>query len=362
MAHIVLSACIMRETEIKDIAIIFTFDQLAEIRRAGLPDDHFGPDSQHLSICVTLEGRDIDETLANWLVALPCPVVGVLSAADMRDVADMRDIKASGILHACDAIVGEQQVTRLQNSIARSPLAAMTLCQQLRLAETLPLEQALITESLAYASLQKGREFNRWLAAQPDPPSVSSDETPDETPDEILLVTRQDAILQLCLNAPAQLNEIDVAMRDALCAAFDIARLDDKISGLALSANGKAFSQGGALSEFGEVADPATAHWIRMLRLPALHLIRSGKPLSVVIQGAAIGAGVELAAFAENIMATKKAWFQLPELEFGLIPGAGGTVSLTRRIGRHRTGEMALSGQRVAADTALDWGLVDQLA
>jgi enoyl-CoA hydratase/carnithine racemase len=51
----------------------------------------------------------------------------------------------------------------------------------------------------------------------------------------------------------------------------------------------------------------------------------------------------------------------LPEVQLGLIPGAGGTVSITRRVGRHRTALLAFSGARIDATTALDWGLVDQV-
>jgi enoyl-CoA hydratase/carnithine racemase len=79
------------------------------------------------------------------------------------------------------------------------------------------------------------------------------------------------------------------------------------------------------------------------------------------LQGACVGAGVELPAFAAQVSASEDAFFQLPELAMGLVPGAGGTVSLPRRIGRQRTAWLALSGQRLDAETALAWGLVDEL-
>ena len=60
-------------------------------------------------------------------------------------------------------------------------------------------------------------------------------------------------------------------------------------------------------------------------------------------------------------MARPDTIFQLPEITMGLIPGAGGTVSITRRIGRQRTAYMALSARRINAQTALAWGLVDAL-
>jgi enoyl-CoA hydratase/carnithine racemase len=67
-------------------------------------------------------------------------------------------------------------------------------------------------------------------------------------------------------------------------------------------------------------------------------------------------------AFAGTVIADPGSWFRLPELGMGLIPGAGGTVSLPRRIGRWRTAWMGLTGARVTAAQALEWGLVDSVA
>ncbi len=79
------------------------------------------------------------------------------------------------------------------------------------------------------------------------------------------------------------------------------------------------------------------------------------------VQGACVGAGLEMAAFAGRLTATSDAWFQLPELAMGLIPGAGGCVSVPRRIGKQRTALMILSGRRINAATALRWGLIDAI-
>ncbi|HVT34396.1 MAG TPA: enoyl-CoA hydratase/isomerase family protein, partial [Nevskiaceae bacterium] len=76
---------------------------------------------------------------------------------------------------------------------------------------------------------------------------------------------------------------------------------------------------------------------------------------------ACIGSGAEFPAFAAHVTASEDAWFQLPELDFGLIPGAGGTVSIARRVGRQRTAWLVLSGKRIDAQRALDWGLVDRV-
>ena len=68
-----------------------------------------------------------------------------------------------------------------------------------------------------------------------------------------------------------------------------------------------------------------------------------------------------MAAFADTVIAHPDTAIRLPEISLGLIPGAGGTVSLSRRIGRQRTAALALTGRQIDATTALDWGLVDRI-
>ena len=79
------------------------------------------------------------------------------------------------------------------------------------------------------------------------------------------------------------------------------------------------------------------------------------------VHGACVGAGVELAAFAGRVTAPAGTTFRLPEVSMGLIPGAGGTASIPRRIGRWRTLYLALSGVVLDAATAAQWGLIDEV-
>lgn len=83
--------------------------------------------------------------------------------------------------------------------------------------------------------------------------------------------------------------------------------------------------------------------------------------VTVRVHGAAVGAGIEMAAFAGRLVASPETFFLLPEVEMGLVPGAGGTVSVPRRIGRWRAAWMMLSGARIDTPTALRWGLVDEI-
>ena len=80
------------------------------------------------------------------------------------------------------------------------------------------------------------------------------------------------------------------------------------------------------------------------------------------MHGSCVGAGVELPAFATRVVARPDASFRLPELGMGLVPGAGGTVSLPRRIGRQRAAWLALTGVPIDVETALSWRLVDAIA
>jgi enoyl-CoA hydratase/carnithine racemase len=174
-------------------------------------------------------------------------------------------------------------------------------------------------------------------------------------------VERAGSALHIVLSRPEARNAIDRELRDRLFDAFTIAAVDPDIRSIKLRAVGPVFSMGGDLDEFGTTRDPATAHLIRSRTLPALALTQRADVLEVHVQGACVGAGLEIAAFAGRLTAAPDAWFQLPELSMGLIPGAGGCVSVPRRIGRQRAALMILSGRRINARTALRWGLIDAI-
>lgn len=283
--------------------------------------------------------------LADWLRQQPCPTIAIAGTATEPTLAI-----------ACDVQVATaHEAAALAAHIARSPLAATVLMQLLRITETMPLADALIAESLAYSTLQAGPEFHRWLAAHPPQPVPTDDDG------AAVLMQRDDDTLRLQLNRPSQHNAMSVEMRDALMEALQLVLADDSIAKVQISGLGKCFSTGGELREFGTAPDPATAHWVRSLALPGRLLARCAARVEVRLHGACIGSGIEFPAFAARLIADPDAWFQLPELKFGLIPGAGGCISIARRIGRQRTAWLALSGQRIDARTALDWGLVDAI-
>lgn len=261
-------------------------------------------------------------------------------------------------LDGADLLVRDAPLAEeLLAAIRRNPVAAALLVQTTRTVAALPLEQALIVESLAYSTLQGGAEFAAWLQRNR---SFTGRRPAGQTP-PILLLERRGDDLQLRLNSPANRNALSAAMRDALTDAFRLVAMDSGIRRVHVSGAGPSFSAGGDLTEFGSAKDPAAAHQVRQLRMPARYLALAGARYHFHLHGACIGAGVELAAFAGRISAREDSFFQLPEVAMGLIPGAGGCVSLVARIGRQRTNHLAISGRKLAAREALAWGLIDEL-
>ena len=252
-----------------------------------------------------------------------------------------------------DAVVGSSVMLHAVIANARRmPATAAVAVQALRLIERLEIAPALVAESLAYGLLQGSAEHAAWLASRPAAAVL---------PAGRVSVARSAGHLDICLDRPHALNAIDRPMRDALREAFELAALDPEIDRVTLRGLGKAFSMGADLAEFGTTRDPATAHAIRMQTLPAHAIARCMDKLEVHIQGGCVGSGLEMAAFARRVTASPRAWFQLPELAMGLIPGAGGCVSVSRRIGRQCAALMILSGRRIDARAALAIGLIDAI-
>lgn len=216
----------------------------------------------------------------------------------------------------------------------------------------------VVTESLAYSTLQAGPEFASWLA----------DRGPAQMPDipNPVVAERDENRLTIRFNRPRRHNAFSTDARAALLEALEVARVDPSVTEVVLAGNGPSFCSGGDLAEFGTFADPASAHLARTRHSPALALAeiteRLGRACRAEIHGQVQGSGLEMAAFCGWVRCHPDAVLGLPELTLGLIPGAGGTVSITRRIGRWRTAYLVLSGRSIDAQTALRWGLVDEVS
>lgn len=249
----------------------------------------------------------------------------------------------------------DEELERLSVAVCRHPRSSVVLAQVLRLSTALDTESAMLAESLAYSTLLSGPDFAAWLSSRAE----RNDDGVE--PDDVVLVSRHGARLVITLNRPHVRNAVDRRLRDGLSEALALAAIDPSITEIELAGAGPDFSSGGDLNEFGSAPDAVTAHLVRTGRSPARLLAATSERVTAHLHGACIGAGIELAAFAGRVVAAADTTCQLPELTLGLIPGSGGTVSIPRRIGRHRCAWMAESGTPVDAATALEWGLVDEV-
>ncbi len=259
-----------------------------------------------------------------------------------------------------DLVIGSDDIVAFTGTVERNPLAATTLAILLRSSVDATVSSALAQESAAYSMLQGGPEFEAWRATVTRSPGVDIPVAAESHP--TVAVERRDDTLLITLDRPDRHNAITTRMRDELCDALTLAVVDDSIDKVILRGNGPSFCSGGDLAEFGSRADPATAHITRLAQSPArvLHLLRDR--VTAEVHGATLGGGIEMAAFAHRVIARRDTTIGLPEVGLGLIPGAGGTVSMPRRIGRQRTAALALTNRRIDAETAKSWGLVDKIA
>jgi enoyl-CoA hydratase/carnithine racemase len=245
-------------------------------------------------------------------------------------------------------------VEQLGAAVQRQPVAAAVAAQTMRMAQQLPFEQALVLESLSYSMLLASAEFQRWRSSTP------VKERPRDTAARVKM-SRHNGKLHITLTRSQSRNAFDAAMRDALVEALEFALVDPDQMPVVMNGDGPSFCAGGDLNEFGCALDPGVAHAIRILQSPVRLVDAIGDRLSLRVHGACIGAGIEIPAAAARVAAAPGTFFRLPEVAMGLIPGAGGTASISRRIGRHRACYMAISGCDIDTATALDWGLIDEM-
>jgi enoyl-CoA hydratase/carnithine racemase len=310
---------------------------------------------------------DLDDLTIGSLRAAgaPSPRSGVMIGVDRRGalpdgVAGLFDVllttgQSSGKEWVC-VTPGEldAELDGLNQRATATPFAASVFAQVLRMGASLSFDEGLILESFAYSTLLAGGEFRAWRTANP------ARDRGDE-PVQLIIVERERALLRISLNRPAAHNGLNARMRDQLAEALRVAVADPMISRILLKGEGPSFCSGGDLGEFGSATDQALAHAVRIARSVASLVHRCTDRVSVRLHGACLGAGIEIPAAAGSITADRGTRLGLPEVGMGLIPGAGGTVTVRRRIGRHRTCYLGLSGRRLTAEEALAWGLVDGL-
>ncbi|WP_347321239.1 enoyl-CoA hydratase-related protein [Rossellomorea sp. RS05] len=176
--------------------------------------------------------------------------------------------------------------------------------------------------------------------------------------DEFITVRVEDAIGIVELNRPDVLNALNRQMVSEVVGAFERLDRDGSVKVILLMGKGRAFAAGADIKEMAdagpvdfELMDPF-APWDRMT------LIK--KPIIGAVHGFALGGGFELALSCDLLFAAEDARFGFPEVNLGVMPGAGGTQRLTKLLGKTRAMEWLLSGDTFSAEEALQWGIVNR--
>lgn len=180
--------------------------------------------------------------------------------------------------------------------------------------------------------------------------------------DRLVLVADADGIRRITVNRPDKLNALDAATLDALQAAFDAAAADPAVRVVVLTGAGpKAFVAGADIAEMADLR-PTEG---RDFSLRGQRLMRSietlPKPVVAMVNGFALGGGLELAMGCHLRIAADTAKLGQPEIGLGLIPGFGGSQRLLRLAGRAATLELCLLGAPVTAERALQLGIVNRV-
>lgn len=177
--------------------------------------------------------------------------------------------------------------------------------------------------------------------------------------DSLILETHEGPIATLQLNRPHVLNALNIVLVDELIDRLYQLQANKEIRCIILTGNEKAFAAG---ADIDEMADISLAE-IKMKNqfLPWDQLTRFTKPLIAAVHGYALGGGCELAMSCDMIVASETAFFGQPEINLGVMPGAGGTQRLTKALGKARAFELLLTGTNVSAQEAFERGLVTKV-
>jgi len=168
-----------------------------------------------------------------------------------------------------------------------------------------------------------------------------------------------DKVALITLNRPKALNALCDGLMREVSSVLDELETDPNVGCCVLTGNGRAFAAGADIKEMqpnefaGVFGGNFLSHWNRLSTMT--------KPVIAAVNGFALGGGCEIAMMCDIIYASEKAQFAQPEILLGTIPGAGGTQRLPRAVGKSLAMEMVLTGDRISAQQALDFGLVSKV-
>ncbi|MEZ4711412.1 MAG: enoyl-CoA hydratase-related protein [Caldilineaceae bacterium] len=177
---------------------------------------------------------------------------------------------------------------------------------------------------------------------------------------ENILTRQEDRVGIVQLNRPQALNALNSALMAELMDALRAFDADDDVGCMVITGSEKAFAAGADIKQMAQASvveimnDPFIYYWDQLAAI--------AKPIIAAVSGWCLGGGCELAMACDMIVASETAKFGQPEINLGIIPGAGGTQRLTRAVGKAVAMEMVLNDRKLSADEARQFGLVNRVA
>jgi enoyl-CoA hydratase len=174
---------------------------------------------------------------------------------------------------------------------------------------------------------------------------------------EVILTERVEGVGVVRLNRPKALNALTPQLLEELIDALSDFDGDDQVGAMVITGSDKAFAAG---ADIKEMIDASPIDMLKSDFIPSFENIKSiRKPLIAAVSGWCLGGGNELALSCDMVIASETARFGQPEINLGIIPGAGGTQRLTRAVGKALAMEMVLNNRTLSAEEALDFQLVN---
>lgn len=308
-----------------------------------MPDDlrvYIGVRTRPLPTPLIGPGQQVLERLTTTL----SPQVGALAPGAPQGPRSA----ISAVVRVADPLAS---AARIAEQARRTPDAVHVVDTALRIAERSAPRETLILESNWYTSLLAGPEYADALRA-------SGGSIVGPPADVVTERDRERRLISMRWLTPA--SGMDHGVRLAVAHALLEARREDAFE-IVLRADGPDFCAQALPDDDPSQRGDRHAYLTRLHQHVGVAAWLVHRRLTAHVHGAVSSAGLEVAAFAQHVSAAPDARFSVPHVGFGLCFGAGGTVSLTRRIGRWRTAYLALSGAEIDASTALRWGLIDAI-
>jgi len=178
---------------------------------------------------------------------------------------------------------------------------------------------------------------------------------------EYIIVNKEVApfIGSIQLNRPQELNALNLQLMGEIKKALEEFDADDSIRAVVIHGNERAFAAG---ADIKQMAGKSAVDMLKIDQFTTWDTIRKiKKPIIAAVSGFALGGGCELAMLCDMIVASETAQFGQPEINIGVMPGAGGTQRLTKAVGKVRAMEMVLTGKFITAEEALAFGLINKI-